>query len=436
MQAHPRFSSPRFIGREPELTRLRAMLEAACAGSGSVALLAGELGIGKTRMAEELAVHAGLRDIRVLWGRCYEGDGAPPFWPWVQVIRAAVRGQEPDALLAELGSAAADIAALVPAVRERLPGLPVAPSVEPAQARFRLFDSITAFLTGAAARQPLVLILDDLHWADAPSLLLLSLVARELRSARLLVVGTCREGEGGQHALAEILADLAREPVAVYFRLRGLGEPQVARFIEAVAGWHPSAPLVAAVYQQTEGNPFFVTELVRLLAAEGQPMSAPGGALPLAIPPTVRAAIGRRLGPRAGDLLRQHHDGQRHRAEHHRTGRHDPQPEPPGAHRGRRPAPPDRRLGPGRRAFRRPRQRDHGRSPDEQARNQGERVDQEQSGYRARTEPELVPVDDEHRRELVGPPADREHRECDLAPGARAPSGTSHGRRTLRSYSA
>lgn len=271
------------------------MLEAACAGSSSIALLAGEPGVGKTRMAEELAVHAGLRDIRVLWGRCYEGDGAPPFWPWAQVIRAAVRGQEPDALLAELGSAAADIAALVPAVRERLPGLPVAPSVEPAQARFRLFDSITAFLTGPAARQPLVLILDDLHWADAPSLVLLSFVARKLRSARLLVVGTCCEGDGGQHALAEILADLAREPVAAYFRLRGLGEPQLARFIEAIAGWHPSAPLVAAVYQRTEGNPLFVTELVRLLAAEGQPMSASGGALPLAIPPTVRAAIDGRL---------------------------------------------------------------------------------------------------------------------------------------------
>jgi DNA-binding CsgD family transcriptional regulator len=296
MQAHPGFGTPRFIGREAELDRLRAMLEAARARRGGVALLVGEPGIGKTRLAEELAVYAWLRDVQVQWGRCYEGEGAPAFWPWVQIIRAVVQGREPAALLAELGPGAADIAALVPAVRARLPDLPPPPAVEPDQARFRLFDSITAFLTSAAARQPLVLILDDLHWADAPSLLLLPFLARELRAARLLVVGTCREGAaGGQRALARILADLAREPVVARFPLRGLGEPEVARFIEAVAGRPPPAPLVAAVYQQTEGNPFFVTELVRLLGAEGRLAPVPGAAGPLAIPPTVRAAIGRRL---------------------------------------------------------------------------------------------------------------------------------------------
>ena len=121
--------------------------------------------------------------------------------------------------------------------------------------RFRLFDSITAFLTVPAACQPWLVILYDLHWADAPSLVLLSFVARKLRSARLLVlVGTCCEGDGGQHALAEIL------PVAAYFRLRGLGEPQLARSSKPSRA-DPSAPLVAAVYQRTEGNPLFVTEL-------------------------------------------------------------------------------------------------------------------------------------------------------------------------------
>ena len=111
-------------------------------------------------------------------------------------------------------------------------------------------------MTGPAARQPLVLILDDLHWADAPSLVLLSFVARKLRSARLLEWSApAARATAARRARCRVLADLAREPVAAYFRLRGLGEPQLARFIEAIAGWHPSAPLVAAVYQRTRETP-------------------------------------------------------------------------------------------------------------------------------------------------------------------------------------
>ena len=260
-----------FVGREDEMAVLRAHLDDACAGTGSVALLIGEPGIGKTRTAEELAADARLRGARVLWGRCYEGEGAPAYWPWVQLIRAYVRGHDPRALLAEMGPGAADIAQVVPEVGERLPGLAPPPPLEPTQARFRLFDSVTTFLANAASGQPLVLVLDDLHWADTPSLLLLQFLARELRRSRLLVVATYRDVEvGRRHPLSQTLAELARERISRRVPLRGFAHEDVARFIELTTGLLPPAELVAAVVGETEGNPFFVTEVVRLLAADGR----------------------------------------------------------------------------------------------------------------------------------------------------------------------
>ena len=199
-----------FVGRERELAQLRGALDEALSGHGRLLLLVGEPGIGKTRTAEELSTYARLRGARVLWGGCYEGEGAPAYWPWIQAIRAYVHERDPDALRAEMGSGAADVAQIVSELRERLPGLPAPPPLEPQQARFRLFEGITAFLTNAARGRPLVLVLDNLHWADEPSLLLLQFLARELRTARLLVVGTYRDVElGRQHPLARALGELA-----------------------------------------------------------------------------------------------------------------------------------------------------------------------------------------------------------------------------------
>ena len=167
--------------------------------------LVGEPGIGKTRTSQELATYANLRNAQVLWGRCYEEQGVPPYWPWVQAIRSYVREKDPQELSAEMGSGASEIAEIVSDVRERLPGLPAASTLEPEQARFRLFDSITAFLKSASLKQPLVLVLDDLHWSDKPSLMLLQFVARELSGCRLLLVGTYRDMElSRQHPLSLI----------------------------------------------------------------------------------------------------------------------------------------------------------------------------------------------------------------------------------------
>src|SRR5712692_1895491 len=185
-----------FVGRGHELAALDERLAMAAQGQGGVVLLAGESGIGKTRLAEELAALAHAQGARTLWGRCYEGEGAPAFWPWVEILRAWLRRCDSDTARAALGPGAADIAQLVPDVRWLLPDLPEPPQLDPAQARFRLFDAVATFLCEAgAADPPLVLILDDLHWADTPSLLLLEFLARDLSAAPILVVGTYRDVE-------------------------------------------------------------------------------------------------------------------------------------------------------------------------------------------------------------------------------------------------
>ncbi|MCI0859096.1 MAG: protein kinase [Chloroflexi bacterium] len=288
-----------FVGRQREMGDLKAALEDALSGRGRLVMLVGEPGIGKSRTAQELATYAGLRHAKVLWGRCYDGEGAPPYWPWVQAIRSYVRDKEPEELRSEMGVGAEDIAEIVSDVRERLPGLRTPPQLEPEQARFRLFDSITAFLKSAARRQPLVLVLDDLHWADHPSLLLLEFVARELSSARLLIIGTYRDMElSRQHPLSRSLGELTRERLFQRVLLRGLDQEDVGRFIELASGITPPTGMVEAVHRQTEGNPLFVTEVVRLLVQEGELTQEKAGqrdSWNVRIPEGVREVIGRRL---------------------------------------------------------------------------------------------------------------------------------------------
>jgi len=286
-----------FVGREKEMDELRANLEDTLSGHGRLVMLVGEPGIGKTRTAQELVTYAHLRKAQVLWGRCYEGEGAPAYWPWVQAIRSYVHERDHKALLSEMGSGASAIAQLVSEVRERIPGLPEPPKLDPEEARFRLFDSIATFLRNAAAGQPLVLVLDDLHCADKSSLLLLHFLAREIERARLLVVGTYRDvGLRRQHPLTQTLGELTREQLTHRILLRGLAERDVKRFIEITAGIDPPAALVAAVYKETEGNPFFVNEVVRLLVTDGRlDRMKEAKSWSVSIPQGVREVIGRRL---------------------------------------------------------------------------------------------------------------------------------------------
>jgi DNA-binding SARP family transcriptional activator len=280
------------VGRERELGELLAALEDALAGRGRLVVLTGEPGIGKTRLAEELTARATARGGQVLVGRCWEAGGAPAYWPWVQSLRTYVRESEPAALRAAAGDRGGDLAQLVPELRRHVPGLPEPAALEPDAARFALFDATAELLRNASRERPIVIVLDDLHAADEPSLLLLRFVARGLGSSRLLVVGACRDVDpvpGGP--LTELLVDVAREPAARRVSLSGLSERELADYVAQTAPRIASAPLVARLHEETEGNPLFAGEIVRLLAVEGVP--AAGAAT--AVPQSVRDVIARRL---------------------------------------------------------------------------------------------------------------------------------------------
>lgn len=279
-----------FVGRDPELEELRRGLAEAAAGRGRLFVIAGEAGIGKTRLADETAALAVGQGARVLWGRCWESGGAPAYWPWVQALRAYVADIDAGALAAQLGHGAADIAQILPEIRTRLDIAEAPPADEPDQARFQLFDSTTAFLRRAAQQRKLVLLLEDLHAADQPSLLLLQFVARELRSLPLLIVATARPvDEAHAPAVNDILAAVVREGRRL--PLSGLTRDDVAQVLDRASVTPPSGETVDAVHSATAGNPLFVTEVLHLLAA------GDAAARELHLPGALRTAIRQRLTP-------------------------------------------------------------------------------------------------------------------------------------------
>ena len=284
-----------FVGRSREVTQLYTALGEAMAGRGQMFFLVGEPGIGKTRLADELVSHAVQQGALGLWGRCWEGAGAPALWPWVQGLRSYVAQSEPEALQAEMGPGIADVVRIIPELRHQFPALPQLPVPDSPSARFGFFDSLTSFLRVAATRQPLVFVLDDLHWADSSSLLLLQFLSRNLRGTRIFVLGTYRNEEiGPDHPLAEVLGSLARE--SLLLPLGGLAEDDVALLVEAITGRQQPPRLIRAVCEKTEGNPFFVSEIIRWLAASGQLDKAEGETdWTLSLPQGVRETIRRRL---------------------------------------------------------------------------------------------------------------------------------------------
>src|SRR5262245_16791917 len=296
-----------FVGRDAQLAVLRAALATSAAGNLRVVLLAGEPGIGKTRTLAEIAREARTRGTRWLEGRCYEGEGAPPFWPWVQVLRELVAEVPAPALAAELGPGAADVAELLPELRRRLPRLPRPDDMGSDQARFRVFESITALLGRAAARAPLAVALDDLHWGDADSLRLLDFVAAARRTMPLLLLGAYRDVEVRRdRPLARLLGALAGRTNVERVELRGLDRAAVTELVTAVAG-EPRPDVSSTLAERTAGNPFFVRELLRLLEDEGRLAAGADALSELALPQGVRDAIGRRLdrlSPACNDVLR------------------------------------------------------------------------------------------------------------------------------------
>ncbi|MCH7718183.1 MAG: protein kinase, partial [Chloroflexi bacterium] len=248
----------RFIGRREELDQLKGALENALSGRGALVMLVGEPGIGKTRLAEEFGVYASLRGAQVLTGRCYEGETAVPYRPFVEMFRQYVRARPDQELRHELGEGAPEVAKLVSEIRQRFPDIPEAPPLEADAERLRLFESVSAFVRNAAAANPLVLFLDDIHWADKPSLLLLRYLARSVAGQRVLILGAYRDVELDRtHPLSEVIATLRREQPYQRVLLRGLPEDDVLAFLTAIepseelaAGRHD---LAAALFRETEG---------------------------------------------------------------------------------------------------------------------------------------------------------------------------------------
>jgi hypothetical protein len=231
----------------------------------------------------------------LLIGRCWEAGGAPAFWPWVQLLRSHLRASDRSDLVSELGPGAAEIAPILPELHELIPGLSEPTAPEPEGARFRLFHATAELLRRASEKRSLVLILDDLHAADTPSLLMLQFLARELGSMHVLVLAAMRDVDPVPgEPLTAMLAEVARESVTRRIALSGLSERDVAEYLQRTATAIASAELAAELHAETEGNPLFVTETVRLLLLEGL-RPGPGGAVRLEIPQSVRDVISRRL---------------------------------------------------------------------------------------------------------------------------------------------
>ncbi len=341
-------SPPGFVGRERELAVVQGRLEAACRGQGGVVLVAGEPGIGKTRLLTELAERARRQGWRVLCGRAYELEGSPPYLPIAEALREYLRACPPEQFAAQLGEGAADVATVLPELPRRLAqrrsGPPAGLEAAAAQDRYRIFEAVCDFLVAIAGggRQPnppapfpadpsspallprgekgvdrllsplegerpeargdtptpLLLILDDLHWADTPSLLLLQHLGRRLAGLPLLVAGAYRSGEVDRaHPLTNLLAALRREGMLELLSLMALSAEECSALIATASGQAPAPAVAEALYRATEGSPLFLGEMVRHLQAEGRDLSDPAAAVDdWRVPHALRALIGARLG--------------------------------------------------------------------------------------------------------------------------------------------
>ena len=292
-----------FVGREAELRQLQSVFDAATSGQGSLTMVVGEPGIGKTALCEQLATYVSLRKGQTLVGHCYEeGSLSLPYLAFVEALRAYAQTCDVSRLREELGSGAPDVARIVSEIRERLKIKP-RPKGDPEEERYRLLQAVGDFLGSIAASKPLLIVLEDLHSADRGTLEMLGYVARTVGDRRLLMVGTYRDIEVDRtHPLSDALAELRRLPHFGRVLLRGLNADEVRRMLSAIAGQNIPWGLAEAVHRQTEGNPLFVQEVVRYLAEEGiiereegQWRARSDTPVEMRIPDGLRDVIGKRL---------------------------------------------------------------------------------------------------------------------------------------------
>ncbi|MBA7605719.1 Serine/threonine-protein kinase PknD [subsurface metagenome] len=303
-----------FVGREAELKQLKSAFDGALSGQGALMMVVGEPGIGKTAICEQLSTYVTLRGGRTLVGHCYEeGSLSLPYLAFVEALRSYVLSREVKDLREELGTGAADVARIVSEIRERLK-VRMRPPGDPEEARYRLMQAVTDFLSNAAAVQPLMVVLEDLHDADKGTLDMLMHVSRNLAGTRLLIIGTYRDIEVDRsHPLSAALAELRRASTYGRVLLRGLNADEVRRMLESITREEIPWGLAEAVHRQTEGNPLFVQEVIRYLAEEGLITQKEGRWRPtkdtpleMSIPEGLRDVIGKRLSllsPECNQLL-------------------------------------------------------------------------------------------------------------------------------------
>lgn len=304
-----------FVGRHPELDTLISLWRGAVDGRNSLVLVSGEPGIGKTRISSELARRVHAQGLTVLYGRCDDELGVP-YQPFVEALAFVVDSFEPKDFVEVVGRHASELTRLVPRLAEHIPDLVPPVSADPETSQYRLFEAVASTLVAASNRQPILFVVDDLHWAAKPTLLLLRHIAASTAAARLMIVGTYRDSDLYRaQPLAEILGDLRRIDGVERIALTGLDAPEVAEFMSRVAGHEldeGGTALAQMIYDETDGNPLFTGEVLRHLHEVGAiyevdgRWTTRGDVTEIGIPDGVREVIGRRLSrlaPVTNDVL-------------------------------------------------------------------------------------------------------------------------------------
>jgi eukaryotic-like serine/threonine-protein kinase len=299
------------IGRDAELRILTRHLDEALAGRGSLILIGGEPGIGKTCLISALADAARLRGALVLTGHCYEAEGSPPYTPFIEMLETSIRHGSRDTLRFSLGEEAPEIARILPELRQMYPDIPPALDLPPDQQRRFLFNAYRAFVERVSRLTPVVSVFEDLHWADEPTLLLLEHLAKSVSEIPRLFIATYRDTdlEVGR-PFARTLESLIRQKLATRIVLRRLPVAGVEQMLAALSAQKPPQSLARVVFEETEGNPFFVEEVFRHLSEEGMLFDNAGAFLTdlrvdqLQVPEGVRLVLGRRLGRLSDDARR------------------------------------------------------------------------------------------------------------------------------------
>ena len=301
LPSRPRPGSPPLVGRQAEQGTLAGCLQAAAGGQGALVLLGGEPGVGKTRLAEELLSAAQAAGMLALTGRCYEA-GTSPFAPFAEMFDQLLREVPADSLRLALGDDAPDLARLLPRMRRLWPDIREASQLEPDQQRRVLFNAVLDSFRRLSAQRPLVVLLDDVHWADEGSVGLLQHLAPHLSTVPVLVLGTYRDVDVDPgRPFEQAMATLVRHRHGVRVAVRRLPHTAVAELLTAFAGSPAPAAWVDSVFQQTEGNPFFIGEVFKHLSEEGRVLDESGrwrvsSQVDTAeVPEGVRLVIGRRL---------------------------------------------------------------------------------------------------------------------------------------------